>query len=333
DGVRVGQWDLSIPAMREIPMVVPSETEQASIVKFLRHANARIDRAIAAKLKMVPLLEEQNRVFISRSTTGGLESGVPMKKTGYRWLEDVPRHWDLLKCGRVVSFVTSGSRGWSDYYSDDGVIFIQSGNIGRSMELNLSRIQYVRPPWGAEGERTGIHQGDVLVCITGALTGNVAFVDQDLSIPAFVNQHVALVRPRPEIVIPRFLALVLHAEIGRTQFKVGEYGGTKQGLGLADVKSVVVPIPPITEQERILDEVGREKSRIVMLTQRAAAEVELLREFRTRLTSDVVTGQLDVREAAAKLPELGPTDLAAADVDDLEDIDAAAEEFLDEDAP
>jgi type I restriction enzyme S subunit len=331
-GIREGQnIDYQLLSRDRIP--APQREEQEAIAKFLAHADGRIYRAITAKRKMILLLEEQYRSFVSNSVTGSLDSAIPRTESGYPWIGDIPRHWNVLTCSRVVSLVTSGSRGWSDYYSDDGLIFIQSGNLGRSMELNLSRIQYVRPPQGAEGERTRVRRDDILVCITGALTGNVAFVNHDLDSPAFVNQHVALVRPKPQSVIPKFLALILHSEIGRSQFKIGEYGGTKQGLGLADVKSIIVPIPPMSEQQRILEDVAREKVRVASLRHRSEAEIELLREFRTRLTADVVTGQLDVREAAAKLPDLKPVDLATVDVDDSDDIDAVVEEFLDGDEP
>ena len=68
------------------------------------------------------------------------------KPSGVAWLGDIPQHWEGLQVRRVVSFVTSGSRGWANYYSDDGLIFLQSGNLGRSMSLNLSYVQHVRPP-------------------------------------------------------------------------------------------------------------------------------------------------------------------------------------------
>src|SRR5262249_53437790 len=156
---------------------------------------------------------------------------------------DLPDHWDLLQVRRVVSLVTSGSRYWANYYSDDGDIFLQSGNLGRTMSLNLSFIQHVRLPATSEGIRAKVMQNDILVCVTGALTGNVVIVDQDLPAAAYVNQHVALIRPKTSMVHPRFLAFVLHSEVGKNQFKNQEYGGTKQGLSLDDVKSVVVPLP------------------------------------------------------------------------------------------
>jgi type I restriction enzyme S subunit len=163
------------------------------------------------------------------------------------------------------------------------------------MALNLSFIQHVRPPDGAEGERTRIQAHDVLVCITGALTGNVALVDHELHAPAFVNQHVALIRPKRDMIQPRLLAYVLHSEIGRTQFKNNEYGGTKQGLGLGDVKSVFLPVPTLKEQSEICTYLDEEVKQFTAAITNLEREIALLREYRTRLTADVVTGKLDVR--------------------------------------
>ena len=251
DGVRVGQWDLTIAGMRQIPVLVPPLTEQDAIVRFLHWASGRLERTIRAKRKVIALLTEQKRAVIHRAVTRGLDPSAPLKQSSIPWLGDIPKHWSALQTRRVVSFVTSGSRGWANYYSDEGLLFLQSGNLGRSMSLNLSSVQHVRPPDGAEGERTRVRTNDVLVCITGALTGNVAVVDQELSASAFVNQHVALIRPKQAMIQPRFLAYVLHSEVGRTQFKTNEYGGTKQGLGLGDVKSVFLPVPPLEEQRTV----------------------------------------------------------------------------------
>ncbi len=171
------------------------------------------------------------------------------------------------------------------------------------MSLNLSFIQHVKAPLGSEGVRTRVERDDVLVCVTGALTGNVALMNLDLSVPAYVNQHVALVRPKSAMVFPRYLAFALHSEVGRAQFKTSEYGGTKQGLGLNDVKSVILPFPPPPEQYSICSELDRKLANFNESITRTDREIALMREYRTRLVAAVATGQLDVREAAAKLPE------------------------------
>jgi type I restriction enzyme S subunit len=326
--------NLDFSHFKRMLVALPPPAEQAAIVRFLDHANGRIERAIRAKRKLVALLHEQKQAIIQRAVTRGLDSNVPLKPSGIPWLGDIPTHWEALQVRRLVSFVTSGSRGWADYYSDTGDIFLQSGNLGRSMALNLSFVQHVKPPRGSEGVRTRVQRDDVLVCITGALTGNVALVDVDFPAPAYVNQHVALVRPKPAMVHPRYLASVLHSETGRTQFKITEYGGTKQGLGLGDVKAVVVPLPAVPEQVAICAELDTRLARFNEAITRTEREIALLREYRTRLTADVVTGKLDVRAAAADLPAeaaplpaLDAADSAEADEDSGDTVpgDAAAD--------
>lgn len=275
---------------------------------------------------MIALLNEQKQAIIHRAVTRGLDPGVPLKPSGIPWLGDIPEHWEGLQVRRVVSFVTSGSRGWANYYSDDGLIFLQSGNLSRLMSLNLSYIQHVRPPDGAEGERTRVRRNDVLICVTGALTGNVAIVDQDLPAPAFVNQHVALVRPKQGMIESRFLAYVLHSEVGRTQFKTNEYGGTKQGLGLGDVKSVFIPVPPLPQQRVICADLDTKVAGFKDAISRLSREIELLREYRTRLVADVVTGKLDVREAAARLPDEAVADISEDDTDLSDETEPTDEE-------
>ena len=312
----------------QIPLICPPRDDQAAIVRFLDHANRKIDGFIRAKRKLIGLLNEQKQAIIHRAVTRGLDPDVPLKPSGVPWLGDIPLHWDVRQVRRATTFVTSGSRGWANFYSDDGLVFIQSGNLGRNMALNFSYTQHVRPPFGAEGERTRVHRDDILICITGALTGNVVHVDQELPGQSFVNQHVALVRVRKTNVRPRFLAFALRSEVGQGQFKTSEYGGTKQGLGLGDVKDVYFPLPSLTEQDAIIEHIDSSLAVFNTAIARTEREIALMQEYRTRLTADIVTGKLDVREAAAKLPDLPtePTGEALTDeaLDDSETEDAEA---------
>lgn len=328
----VTRYGLSHDAIKGVLVPVPPIAEQSAIVRFLDHADRRIRRYIRAKQKLIKLLEEQKRAIIHRAVTRGLDPNVRLKPSGVEWLGDVPEHWEVFQLRRVISFVTSGSRGWATFYSETGDIFLQSGNLGRSMSLNLSFVQRVLPPEGSEGQRTKVQRDDVLVCVTGALTGNVALVDVDLPAPAFVNQHVALVRPNRAMIWPRYLAFVLHSEVGRIQFKAGEYGGTKQGLGLEDVKSAFVPLPPVPEQIAICSDLDSGLAGLATVISGSEREISLLREYRTRLIADVVTGKLDVR-AAARLPdepEEGEADAFANDEGGAADDEPQDEEPADD---
>ena len=201
------------------------------------------------------------------------------------------------------------------------------------MALNLSSIQHVNPPEGSEGMRTQVRKDDVLVCITGALTGNVALIDVDLP-AAYVNQHVALLRPRAEKVLPRYFAFVLHSEMGKSQFKTSEYGGTKQGLSLDDVKSVIVPVPPLNEQRAIVTSLDAQLESLIAPMTAAARGISLVREYRNRLISDVVTGKCDVRGVSKVLLDEIQEPVAGVGMngldEDKETVDSSVEEAAEE---
>ena len=168
---------------------------------------------------------------------------------------DVPDSWAVVSLDRITSFVTSGSRGWGKFYSEDGPLFIRAQDI-KTDSLELSHIAHVRPPLGAEGERTRVQRGDLLVTITGANVTKAAFVDCDIT-EAYVNQHVALARP----VLPR-LSEYLHLwtvsqQHGRRKLLADAYGAGRPGLNLDNLRTMPVGLPPLDEQSEIVRRVDR----------------------------------------------------------------------------
>jgi type I restriction enzyme S subunit len=123
--------------------------------------------------------------------------------------------------------------------------------------------------------------------------------------------------------MPRFLAYVLHSDFGRSQFKLTEYGGTKQGLGLDDVRDILIPLPGRNEQHEIVSELDVQAARITAAIESAKQQIDLIRKYRTRLITDVVTGKLDVR--GVELPKADET-AVLEDFDDGEAVAALAEE-------
>lgn len=143
-----------------------------------------------------------------------------------------------------------------------------------------------------------------------------------------MNQHTALIRLRPKSSIPRWVAYVLLSQFGKDQFRLMTNGGTKVGLTLDDVRRLCVLLPPPDEQVRLVAGIETETRALDTTISRLEGEISLLREYRTRLVADVVTGKLDVREAAARLPDEAPPDTTEDDgglLDESEDIHDAEE--------
>ena len=281
---------------------------------------ARTDRAthclICAKQRLIELLNEQKQAIIHRAVTRGLDPDAPMKPTGLDWLPEVPEHWELRRLKAVSSFITSGSRGWADFYSDEGAIFLRIGNLSiTSIDLKLDNLQHVTPPEGAEGKRTRVRPNDLLISIT-AFLGAVGIVPEAVR-NAYVNQHTALVRLRKNLIEPRWAAYCLHSAVGNYQFKTLTNGGTKEGLTLGDVGGLWLLYPPLDEQDALVRYLNVATQYAEAAIQRAHREIELIREYRTRLISDVVTGKLDVRGVELPGPE---EEGVGADLDGLESV-------------
>lgn len=165
-------------------------------------------------------------------------------RTGYKHsdLGEIPIDWRVESLGNLADFVTSGSRGWAQFYSDYGALFIRSQNV-RDGQLRFDDIQYVSPPSGAEGNRTKIELNDLLITITGNSVGNVAIVDQVFD-EAYISQHVGLVRlkdPTKGEYICRYLS---PNSPGNFQIAGSQSGQSKPGLNLQNLKDFLIAQPP-----------------------------------------------------------------------------------------
>lgn len=289
-----GQQRVPLDFIKNFNVAIPPLHRQEEIVSFMRRIDARITRLIRNKRRLIALLNEEKQAIIQQAVTRGLDPDVPMKPSGVEWLGEIPAHWKNRRLKALTKFVTSGSRGWAEHYSDYGPIFLRIGNISTtSIDLKLDRLQRVSPPPGSEGERTRVIADDILVSITAQM-GAVGLVPTGLG-EAFVNQHTALVRLLPELTEPRWAAYCLLSPIGKHQINLAMNGGTKVGLTLDDVRSVEIPLPPIEEQREATAHLDQSLQDVERLTAKVVREIDLIREYRTRLIADVVTGQLDVR--------------------------------------
>jgi len=324
-GIRERSTDFRFAVFASQIVPLPSLPEQTAIVRFLDHADRRIRRYIRAKQKLIALLEEQKQAIIHQAVTGQIDvrTGQPYpvyKPSGVEWLGEIPEHWEQCRLRNVVSEITTGSRGWSSYASDTGPLFIRVANLCRgSLKLRFDDVVRLDLPNTSEATRTRIEVGDLLVSVT-AYIGSVGIAPEELG-EAYVSQHVARCEPLPGS-SPQWLGYVLLSTIGQTHGQMSLYGGTKDGLSLDDVKNYPILLPPRCERDEVVRWIEREMSSLEKIGDRARYQIDLLSEYRTRLIADVVTGKLDVREAAAALPEVDP--LAAEDaLDDTLHTDAS----------
>jgi type I restriction enzyme, S subunit len=169
-------------------------------------------------------------------------------------LPKMPKGWYLVTLDQLSLLITSGSRGWAEYYSESGDYFIRAQDINTD-QLDLSDVAYVTLPQGAEGKRTSIQFEDLLVTITGANVTKTALVKIEFDKAAYVNQHVGLVR-LTKFVSRKFIYYwIISPQNGRSQLTEAAYGAGKPGLNLTNLKEVLIALPSLSEQNQIVDEI------------------------------------------------------------------------------
>lgn len=275
-------------SVRRLPLILPPVRDQARMSERLDRLTSAIDDLVGHKRRLLELLAEERRSIVAHTVTPGVSYST--RHTGTLRLDGVPSSWTVVRLKFHMALVTSGSRGWSEHISDTGALFLQSGALGNNLALDVDNAQRVQLPPRAEGVRTRVALGDVLVCITGGRTGNVAVVQYDIE-EAYVNQHVALVRVNAASVDPMYLGHYLASPLGRSQFARAQYGGTKQGLGLDDIKNIIIGLPPLTEQKSIVARVTRATRSIDRAIASTQESIQRMREYRDALVVGTVTPQ------------------------------------------
>lgn len=228
------------------------------------------------------------------------EGSIPDKKEPVRDMtrltEELPASWSPIALGKVCNLVTSGSRGWAEFYATSGPGFIRAQNI-RFGKLRLDDLAFVNPPSHSEGSRTQVAKGDLLIVITGAGVTNPALLDHDPG-EAYVSQHVGLVRPSDDQ-LSEWLLLCLMADAGgRAELVERAYGAGKPGLNLDNIRSLSIPLPPLAEQHRIVAKVDA----LMALCDRLEASLTATAATRRRLLDALLAEALapvDARELEA----------------------------------
>jgi type I restriction enzyme, S subunit len=276
---------------------VPAPEEQSAIVRFLDHANRRIERYIRAKKKLLALLNEQKQAIIDRAVTRGLDPNVRLKPSGVPWLGEIPDHWEVVALRRY--WKVTDCKHLTVPFVEDGIPLASVVEVQR-FTLNFRRCKKTKSEWYhvlIEGNRKP-ERGDLIYC-RNVSVGACAIVETDIDFA--MGQDVCLIRSRSQN--QRFLNYLLHSPFMKHQLEILLVGSTFKRINIGEIKALTVLVPRKAEQDAICDFLDRELVTFDTAITRAEREIALIREYRTRLVADVVTGQIDVREAAAKLPD------------------------------
>ena len=187
-----------------------------------------------------------------------------------------PKGWPVHQLQEFVLFLTSGSRGWSQYFSDSGEYFITIKNV-KNCCITLDNVQYVVPPDNAEARRTKVQEGDLLISITADL-GRTGLVTKEISdYGAYINQHLTCIRLNRAVLQPLYVAYYMESEAGKMQFQSKNQTGVKAGLNFESINSLNLMVPPLENQSDFVDFVTK-VTRQKLTIQQSLDKLEVLKK-------------------------------------------------------
>lgn len=306
EGVR---QTLSGNDLRNIEILVPPLKEQDQISRYLDWQTSKINKFIKAKKKLITLLKEQKQNIINEAVTKGINPDAKMKDSGVSWLGEIPEHWEMR---RVANIIFGIEQGWSptaaegelavDQWAVLSLSAINSGSFNRSKIKPISVSSAV--PSNLE-----IKNGDFLLtrANTRNKVGDCCIADNIR--PKTIFSDLIYRISLKNIICPEFILRIMLSSIGRYQIEISARGssGTMPKISHSHIKNIRFPFPPFNEQKSIVEYIKKETALIDKTIDRTEREIELIQEYRTRLVSDVVTGQIDVR--SVEIPDFDSVEM------------------------
>ena len=301
----VTRYGLSHTSIKSTWIALPPVPEQAAIASYLDHADRRIQRCIQEKEKLVKLLEEQRQALINEAVTGRVDvrTGQPYpayKPSGVEWLGDVPTHWDVQQLGRMGT-LSKGNGGSKADEASAGVPCVRYGDLytthTRFIKSSRAFVSQARA-----ADYTPLKHGDILFAASGETIDEIGKSAVNLILSgACCGGDIIVFRSKYRTHAP-FMGYVTDCWSSAMQKATMGRGFTVVHIYATQLKQLLLPVPPHSEQAAIARYLDHAERRIQRYVESEQRQIHLLNEYRSRLIADLVTGKLDVLQAASGLP-------------------------------
>ena len=269
---------------------VPPEAEQDAITTFLDRADRIVYRLILAKQQLIELLNEQKQTIIHHAVTRGLDPVAPMKPTGLDWLPEVPEHWEVVRFKARVGFQEGPGIMAADF-RDHGVPLLRISCLSGE-EATLNGCNFLDPAMVSRKWRHfAVQPGDYL------LSASTGAVSRATEVVAGAIPYTGILRlwARSSSINMEYIRYFIRSQAFIDQIDTAKSEVGIEHFGPTHLKQMWLCVPPKGEQEQIVRSIREQNFQLDRAIDRARREIALIREYRARLISDVVTGKLDVR--------------------------------------
>lgn len=282
---------LKFQDFKSIKIVAPSLTEQTAIAAYLDTQCAKIDEIIAQAKASIEDYKQWKASIIYEAVTKGLNPNVEMKDSGVEWIGKVPKEWKAIPLKVCTSKIGSGKtpQGGAETYQDNGVLFLRSQNVYNT-GLELDGVYYISDEIDSTMKNSRVRYNDVLLNITGGSIGRCCLFDLP-DTAANVNQHVCIIRTRPEILLPQFLRYFWNSAAGPMVIDQYQTGSNRQGLNFEQIGATHIPLCSIAEQRQIVAMLDQKCAVIDQLMAEKQSLIDDLESYKKSLIYEVVTGK------------------------------------------
>ncbi len=284
-----GQPNLSQDDLKKLWIPIPSIEEQQAIVRFLDFKTTQIDALITKQQSLLDKLAEKRTALISHAVTKGLDPSVPMKDSGVEWIGDIPVHWDVWKVTHGFNRIGSGTTPKSDnpIFYDGDIPWVTTSELREAIILDTTQ-KVTEEAVSAYSALKVYPQGSLAIAMYGATIGRLGM----LGVDATFNQ-ACCVFSEPTVFDTRFVYYWLWMR--RPILISLSNGGGQPNLSQDDLKKLWIPIPSIEEQKAIVNFLEQETGKIDEQAKKVESVIFALKEYRSSLITNVVTGKIDVR--------------------------------------
>ncbi len=288
--------ELASSSLKDFKVLMPKIDEQIQIANYLDQKTNQIDELIAKKEQLIKLLEEERTAIINQAVTKGLNPDAAMKDSGIDWLGEIPEHWKEARIKNVANII--GRIGFRGYTTADlvekgeGAISLSPSNV-INQKLNIDSCTYLSWEKYEESPEIKIYSNDIILVKTGSTIGKTAIIPNETPEMTLNPQLVVMKEIK---LFQKFLYFIMISDYFQGYFKVYTAGGSTPAISQEKINNFKIAFPPKEEQIKIVKSIESNCFLIEETSNKISQEIELLKEYKESLISNVVTGKIDVRE-------------------------------------
>ncbi len=315
-GIREGQ-NIDYTKLKNHQIPVPPREEQDQMVRYLDWQVSKINKLISARKKQIVLLDELRRSITCHCVINGVDGNIKRKETEINWIDHIPEHWNVLFLSQVATEQAIKNTGLIEKN-------LLSLSYGRIVNKDINTAEGLLPA-SFEGYQI-IHPGNIILRLTDLQNDHKSLRVGLSTQTGIITSAYTCLKVRDNI-LPEYLYLQLHsADICKVFYGMG--GGVRQSIGYKDIRKMPVVVPPIEEQKLIVQKIHTLIAPFDTHIGKLNEKILHLSEYRTRLISDVVTGQIDVRDIV--IPEYEYVEEEPEELDEQSDEIEGEEESVEQ---